>query len=52
MVDQVAVSLRPHWWIKFAEALALSLFITVAVSLAIYLLVRAIGWLIGGFAAS
>ena len=20
MVDQIAVSLRPHWWIKFAEA--------------------------------
>ena len=51
MVDQIAVSLRPHWWIKFAEALALSLFVTLTLSAAVYGVVRAIGWVIGGFAA-
>jgi hypothetical protein len=38
----------PYWRIKFA---AKGLAISLAVSLAVYGLVRAIGWVIGGFAA-
>jgi hypothetical protein len=41
----------PSWRIKFAELLAKSLMISLAVSLAVYGVVRAIGWVIGGFAA-
>jgi hypothetical protein len=41
----------PSWMIKFAELLAKSLMISLAVSLAVYGVVRAIGWVIGGFAA-
>ncbi len=52
IVDQIADSLRPHWWIQFAETLTLGLAITLAVSLAVYGIVRAIGWVIGGFASS
>jgi hypothetical protein len=42
----------PSWRIKFAELLAKGLTISLAVSLAVYGVVRAIGWVIGGFAAS
>ena len=41
----------PSWRIKFAELLAKSLMISLAVSLGVYGIVRAIGWVIGGFAA-
>ena len=41
-----------NWRNKFAKPLAQSLAITIAISLAVYGLVRAIGWVIGGFAAS
>ena len=41
-----------NWRNKFAKPFALGLAITLTVSLAIYGLVRAIGWVIGGFAAS
>ena len=41
-----------NWRNKFAKPLAQGLAITLTVSLAIYGLVRAIGWVVGGFAAS
>jgi hypothetical protein len=40
-----------NWRNKFAKPLALGLAITLTISLAIYCLLRAIGWVIGGFAA-
>ena len=40
------------WLITFFSSLALSLGITLAVSLAVYCIVRAIGWVIRGFTAS
>src|SRR6476646_2027216 len=46
-LDRMALS----WRIKFAELLAKGLTISLAVSLAVYGVVRAIGWVIGGFAA-
>jgi hypothetical protein len=52
LVDQMAASLRPQWWANFSKALGVSLGITLAVSLAVYGIIRAIGWVIGGFAAS
>ena len=52
LVDQLAASLRPEWWANFSKALGVSLAITLAASLAVYGVVRAIGWVIGGFAAS
>ena len=52
LVDQLAASLRPQWWANFSKALGVSLAITLAASLAVYSVVRAIGWVIGGFAAS
>jgi len=52
LVDQLAASLRPQWWANFSKALGVSLAITLAASLAAYGVVRAIGWVIGGFAAS
>ena len=52
LVDQLAASLRPQWWANFSKALGTSLAITLAASLAVYGVVRAIGWVIGGFAAS
>jgi hypothetical protein len=52
LVDQIATSLRPQWWANFSEALGVSLASTLAVSLAVYGVVRAIGWVVGGFAAS
>jgi hypothetical protein len=52
LVDQMATSLRPQWWANFSKALGVSLAITLAVSLAVYGVVRAIGWVVGGFAAS
>ena len=52
LVDQLADSLRPQWWANFSKALGVSLAITLAASLAAYGVVRAIGWVIGGFAAS
>jgi hypothetical protein len=47
-LDRMALS---SWRIKFAELLAKGLTISLAVSLAVYGVVRAIGWAIGGFAA-
>ena len=47
-LDRMAL---PSWRIKFAERLAKGLTISLAVSLAVYGIVRAIGWVIGGFAA-
>jgi hypothetical protein len=47
-LDRMAL---PSWRIKFAELLAKGLTISLAVSLAVYGVVRAIGWVIGGFAA-
>ena len=41
-----------NWRTKFALPLATGLIITLAVSLAVYGIVRAIGWVIGGFASS
>jgi hypothetical protein len=38
--------------VTFLPPLALFLGITLAISLAVYVLVRAIGWVIGGFAAT
>src|SRR5262245_21799781 len=52
LVDQIATWLRPQWWANFSKALAISLAITLAVSLTVYGVVRAIGWVIGGVAAS
>ena len=53
LVDRlVAASLRPQWWANFSKALGVSLAITLAASLAVYSVVRAIGWVMGGFAAS
>jgi hypothetical protein len=51
LVDQMAASLRPQWWANFSKALGVSLAITLAVSLAVYGIIRAIDWVIGGFAA-
>jgi hypothetical protein len=51
LVHQMAASLRPQWWANFSKALGVSLAITLAVSLAVYGIIRAIGWIIGGFAA-
>ena len=45
-LDRMAL---PPWRIKFAELLAKGLTISLAVSLAVYGVVRAIGWVIGGF---
>ena len=42
----------PWWWAKFAELLTIGLVTTLAVSFIVYGIVRAIGWVIGGFAAS
>ena len=47
-LDRMAL---PSWRTKFAERLAKGLTISLAVSLAVYGIVRAIGWVIGGFAA-
>ncbi len=47
-LDRMAL---PSWRTKFAERLAKGLTIGLAVSLAVYGIVRAIGWVIGGFAA-
>jgi len=47
-LDRMAL---PSLRIKFAERLAKGLTISLAVSLAVYGIVRAIGWVIGGFAA-
>jgi hypothetical protein len=52
LVDQMAASLRPQWWANFSKALGISLAITLAASLTVYSVVRAIGGVIGGFAAS
>ena len=41
-----------NWYSSFGNSLLLYLTITLAVSLAVYGIVRAIGWVIGGFAAS
>jgi ABC-type dipeptide/oligopeptide/nickel transport system permease subunit len=41
-----------NWRNKFAKPLVQGLAITLSISLAVYALVRAIGWVIGGFAAS
>jgi hypothetical protein len=41
-----------NWFNAFAPQAGLRLAITLAVSLAVYSVVRAIGWVIGGFAAS
>jgi hypothetical protein len=49
MADQI---IARNWRTKFAMPLAEGLSITLAVSLAVYALIRAIGWVIGGFAAS
>ena len=43
---------RNNWRSKFAVPLVTGLAITLAVAFGVYLLVRAIGWVIGGFAAS
>jgi len=45
-------SLRHQWRINFAKVLAVGLAITLAATLAVYGIVRAMGWVIGGFAAS
>jgi hypothetical protein len=50
--DLLSRLIANNWRHKFAIPLALGLAITVTISLAIYGLVRAIGWVIGGFAAS
>ncbi|MGB0057958.1 MAG: hypothetical protein WBQ20_14645 [Methyloceanibacter sp.] len=47
-LDRMAL---PSWRTKFAERLAKGLTISLAVSLGVYGIVRAIGWVIGGFAA-
>jgi hypothetical protein len=47
-LDRIAL---PSWRIKFAERLAKGLTISLAVSLGVYGIVRAIGWVIAGFAA-
>jgi hypothetical protein len=47
-LDRMAL---PSWRTKFAERRAKGLTIGLAVSLAVYGIVRAIGWVIGGFAA-
>jgi len=47
-LDRIAL---PSWRVKFAELLVKGLTISLAVSLAVYGVVRAIGWVIGGFAA-
>jgi hypothetical protein len=48
-LDRMAL---PSWRIKFAELLAKGLAISLAVSLALYSVVCAIGWVIGSFTAS
>ena len=40
-----------NWWVSLLPPLGLGLGVTLAVSLALYGIVRAIGWVIGGFAA-
>jgi hypothetical protein len=40
------------WWTSYSSVAAPLLAIAAAVSLAVYIVVRAIGWIIGGFAAS
>jgi hypothetical protein len=52
MVDHIAASLRHQWWTEFAKAFGFGLVITFLCSLAVYGVVRAIGWVIGGFMAS
>jgi len=42
LVDQIATSLRPQWWANFSKALGVSLAMTLAASLAVYGVVRAI----------
>ena len=39
----------PWWWAKFAELLTIGMAAALDVSLAVYGIVRAIGWVIGGF---
>ena len=41
-----------NWRNRFAKPLAQGIAITLTISLVVYGLVRAIGWVIGGFAAS
>jgi hypothetical protein len=48
-VDRIVAA---NWHTKFAVPLAEALGMTLVLSLAVYDLVRAIGWVIGGFAAS
>ncbi len=43
---------QKNWWRKFLEPLAKALALTLCFSLVVYGVVRAIGWVIGGFAAS
>jgi hypothetical protein len=40
------------WTLRLGYYLAIGMAITLALSLAVYVLIRAIGWVIGGFAAS
>jgi hypothetical protein len=47
--DRIVAS---NWRTKFVVPLAEALALTLAVSLAVYGVVRAIGWVIGGFMAS
>ena len=47
--EKVDRMVLPYWRIKFAELLAKGLAISLAVALALYGLVRAIGYVIGGF---
>jgi hypothetical protein len=49
IVNQIVAA---NWRRKFAVPLAIGLAITLAVSFAVYGIVRTIGWVIGGFAAS
>ena len=50
--DEIPSSPPAFSWLNTVSSLTLSLGITLAVSLVIYGVVRAIGWVIGGFAAS
>jgi hypothetical protein len=52
LVDQICNFPSPPVVGDFSEALGVSLASTLAVSLAVYGVVRAIGWVVGGFAAS
>jgi len=47
IVNQIVAA---NWWTKFAAPLATGLVITLAVSFAVYGIVRAIGWVVGDFA--